>query len=126
MRKKKNVWIYCCMEPSEDVYLKLKRQRERLNDYAKEMGFCVVGFSSDVANGVGKARLGWKYLIQTVSEQPMDALLVHSLSQIHVDTCQALGILEQLKRKGVTVYSQLEGKLDFGFQSIIGRMEEIK
>lgn len=45
------------MEPSEDVYLQLKRQREQLIDYAKQMGSCVIGFSSDVANGVGKAHV---------------------------------------------------------------------
>lgn len=126
MSKKKSVWIYCRIDAPEDVHGMLKKQREQLIDYAEQMSFCVIGSSSDVANGVGKIRPGWEYFLQTVSEQPMDFLLVHSLSRIHWDTCQALSILEQLKRKGVTVYSPLEGKLDFAFQHIIGKMEEIK
>ena len=63
--------------------------------------------------------------LKTAPLQQVEVLLVHNLSRIHRDTCQALRILEQLQKMGIAVYSPLEGKLNFGFQRIIGRMEGI-
>lgn len=126
MHKKTKAWIYCRIDAPEDVHGMLKAQREQLMDYAEQMGLQVEGSSTDLANGNSQVRPGWEYFLKTVPLQQVDVLLVHNLSQIHQDTCQALKVLEQLQKMGVAVYSPLEGKLNFGFQRIIERMEGIQ
>lgn len=126
MPTRPKAWIYCSIDAPEDVHGMLKAQRNKLMDYAEQMEFQVEGESSDLANRIVQARPGWEYFLKTAPFQKVEVLLVHNLSRIHRDTCQALRILEQLQKMGIAVYSPLEGKLNFGFQHIIGRMEEIQ
>lgn len=125
MYKKSKAWIYCRIDAPEDVHGMLKAQRKQLMDYAEQMGFQVEGSSTDLAVGSSQIRPGWEYFLKTVPLRQVEVLLVYNLSRIHRDTCQALKILEQLQKMGIAVYSPLEGKLNFGFQRIIGRMEGI-
>lgn len=123
MKTKRKAWIYCRIDAPEDTHGMLKAQREQLMDYAEQMGFQVEGTSSDLAWGPGQVRPGWEYFLKTAPLRQAEVLLVHNLSRIHRDTCRALSVLAQLRKMGITVYSPLEGKLDFGFQHVIGRME---
>ena len=125
MYKKPKAWIYCRIDAPEDVHGMLKVQRKQLMDYAEQMGFQVEGSSADLEVRNRQLRPGWEYFLKTAPLQQVEILLVHNLSRIHRDTCQALRILEQLQNMGIAVYSPLEGKLNFGFQRIIGRMEGI-
>lgn len=126
MHKKTKAWIYCRIDAPEDVHGMLKLQRKQLMDYAEQMGLQVEGSSTDLANGNSQVRPGWEYFLKTAPLQQVEVLLVHNLSRIHRNTCQALGVLEQLQKMGIAVYSPLEGKLNFGFQHIVGRMEGIQ
>ena len=121
MHQEPKAWIYCRI----DVHGMLKVQRKQLMDYAEQMGFQVKGSSTDLAAGNSDILPGWEYFLKTAPLQQVEVLLVHNLSRIHRDTCQALRILEQLQKMGIAVYSPLERKLNFGFQRIIGRMEGI-
>lgn len=123
---KEKAWIYCRIDAPEDTHGMLKAQRKQLMDYAEQMGFQVEGASSDLASGLSQTRPGWEYFLKTAPLQQVEVLLVHNLSRIHRDTCRALGVLEQLQKMGITVYSPLEGKLDFGFRRVIGRMEDMQ
>lgn len=126
MFQKPRAWIYCSIDAPEDVHGMLKVQRKQLMDYAEQMGFQVEGSSSDLMNGNNQVPPGWDYFLKTAPLHQVEVLLVHNLSRIHRDTCQALRIVEQLEKMGIAVYSPLEGKLNFGFQHIIERMEGIQ
>ena len=126
MHQEPKAWIYCRIDAPEDVHGMLKVQRKQLMDYAEQMGFQVKGSSTDLAAGNSEVLPGWEYFLKTAPLQQVEVLLVHNLSRIYRDTCQALRILEQLQKMGIAVYSPLEGKLNFGFQRIIGRMEGIQ
>ena len=125
MHQEPKAWIYFRIDAPEDVHGMLKVQRKQLMDYAEQMGFQVKGSSTDLAAGNSDVLPGWEYFLKTAPLQQVEVLLVHNLSRIHRDTCHALRILEQLQKMGIEVYSPLEGKLYFGFQRIIRRMEGI-
>lgn len=46
---KKSAWNYCRIDAPEDIHGALKGQYERLETYAEQMGFTVVGSSQDAA-----------------------------------------------------------------------------
>ena len=122
MQTQQNAWIYCKIDAPEDTHGMLKSQRKQLMDYAEQMGFCVVGSSSDLLIETGQPRAGWEYFMRSAKEKNVNVLLIHSMSRIHRDTCQALAFLDYLDHMGITAYSPLEGKLDFSFRHIIGKM----
>ena len=45
MEKEKRVWIYCYIDAPEDTHGVLKGQHEKLDSYANQMCFTVVGSS---------------------------------------------------------------------------------
>ena len=48
----KSAWIYCRIDAPEDTHGALKGQYERLETYAAQMGFTVVGSSQDLGSGL--------------------------------------------------------------------------
>ena len=54
MQTQQNAWIYCKIDAPEDAHGMLKSQRKQLMDYAEQMGFCVVGSSSDLLIEIGQ------------------------------------------------------------------------
>lgn len=101
MHQEPKAWIYCRIDAPEDVHGMLKVQRKQLMDYAEQMGFQVKGSSTDLAAGNSDILPGWEYFLKTAPLQQVEVLLVHNLSRIHRDTCQALRILEQLQKMGM-------------------------
>ena len=49
---KKSAWNYCRIDAPEDIHGALKGQYERLETYAEQMGFSVVGSSQDLGSGL--------------------------------------------------------------------------
>ena len=116
---KKSAWIYCRIDAPEDTHGALKNQRKQLMDYADQMGFEVVGCSEDMASGLEFDRSGLKRFLDAAGNGGIDILIVHDLSRIGRDTCEAVRFLNRLEQMEVSVYSPLEGKLEFTMQNIL-------
>lgn len=124
MEQKKRAWVYCRIDAPEDTHGAIKEQRKLLMDYAEQMGFTVVGSSEDLSSGLDYERPGLKRFAKAVETNRADVLVIHDISRIGRDTCQTMNYLEQLRQKGVAVYSPLEGILDFSFQRVIRNIAE--
>lgn len=112
MDHEKRAWVYCRIDAPEDTHGTLKGQRQRLMDYAEQMGFTVVGSSADVGS-----ILGWPGLAlakQAAEEHKMDALLLSGLPCFGTVALNALPLLQAVEESGVAVYSPLQGKITIG------------
>ncbi len=119
MERTKRAWIYCYIDAPEDTHGVLKGQHEKLDSYASQMCFTVVGSSHDLGNGLTLNRPGLTELMEAAITGKMDALIIDSINRIGRDTNQVLGFLHKLNGYGVKVYSPLEGKINIEHQKLI-------
>jgi DNA invertase Pin-like site-specific DNA recombinase len=111
MHTKQKAWLYCRIDAPEDAHGALKQQKEKLDGYARQMGFEVVGASEDLGGGMDYDRAGLKDAMAAAKAGEVDSLIVHSVSRIGRDTAKTVDFLRQLKGCGVKVYSPLEGEI---------------
>lgn len=119
MDHKKRAWIYCRIDAPEDLHGALKGQRKQLMDYTEQMGFETVGSSEDMASGLDFDRPGLKRFMEIAKQGGANVLIVHDLSRIGRNVCEAIEYLNRLNQMGVEVYSPLEGRLEFTMQNIL-------
>lgn len=119
MEKAKRAWIYCRIDAPEDTRGVLKGQHEKLDSYANQMCFTVVGSSHDLGNGLTLNRPGLTELLEAAITGKMDALIIDSINRIGRDTKQVLGFLYKLNGYGVKVYSPLEGEINIEHQKLM-------
>lgn len=119
MENKNRAWIYCRIDAPEDSHGALKSQRKQLMDYADQMEFTIVGCSEDTASGLDFERNGLKRIMDAAGRGDMDILIIHDLSRIGRSICEALKYLNQLEQMSISVYSPLEGKLEFTMQNVL-------
>lgn len=117
MDTKRKAWLYCRIDAPEDSHGALKQQKEKLDGYARQMGFEVVGASDDLGSGLDYNRAGLKDAMAAAKEGEVDALIVHSVSRIGRNTAKTVDFLRQLNGCGVKVYSPLEGEISVGRQA---------
>lgn len=95
----KRIWVYARRPFSAE------ETQEQLNDLlnsAKERGWCVTGYSSDIAIKRHK-RPGYKEMMSHVRQKDVDLIYIPSMSEIsHRDRC-LFRFFEQLLRYGVGV-----------------------
>jgi DNA invertase Pin-like site-specific DNA recombinase len=111
MDTKQKAWLYCRIDAPEDMHGALKDQKEKLDGYARQMGFEVVGASEDLGSGLDFNRAGLKEAMATAQAGELNALIVHSASRIGRDTAKTIDFIRQLNDCGVKVYSPLEGEI---------------
>lgn len=114
---KQKAWLYCRIDAPEDTHGALKDQKEKLDGYARQMGFEVVGSSEDCGSGLNFERTGLKEVLNAAKAGKMDVLIVHSVSRIGRDITKTIDFIRQLNDCGVKVYSPLEGEITMGRQS---------
>ena len=119
MEKAKRAWIYCYIDAPEDTLGVLKGQHEKLDSYASQMCFTVVGSSHDLGNGFTLNRPGLTELLEAVIIGKMDVLIIDSINRIGRDAKQVLEFLHKLDGYGVKVYSPLEGKINIEHQKLM-------
>ena len=76
MGQGKRAWIYCAIDAPEDRNGALKSQFKQLIDYGEQMGFELVGSSSDVGTTPLWNRNGFRHFIEAVQKEQVDVLLI--------------------------------------------------
>ena len=69
MGQGKRAWIYCAIDAPEDRNGALKSQFKQLIDYGEQMGFELVGSSSDVGTTPLWNRNGFRHFIEAIQHQ---------------------------------------------------------
>lgn len=107
----KSAWIYCRIDAPEDTHGALKGQYERLETYAAQMGFAVIGFSQDLGSGLHFDRPGLQAVLKAAKAGSFQILLVDSVSRIGRDTTKAIELIQIIGDCGISIYSPMEGEI---------------
>lgn len=108
---KKSAWIYCRIDAPEDTHGALKGQYERLETYATQMGFAIVGFSQDLGSGLHFDRPGLQAVLESAKAGSFHILLVDSVSRIGRDTTKVISFIQTISDCGISIYSPMEGEI---------------
>lgn len=108
---KKSAWIYCRIDAPEDVHGTLKGQYERLETYAAQMDFTVIGSSQDLGSGLNFNRPGLQAVLEAAKAGSFQVLLVDSVSRIGRDTAKTIEFIQTISGCGISIYSPLEGEI---------------
>lgn len=107
----KSAWIYCRIDAPEDTHGALKGQYERLETYAAQMGFTVVGSSQDLGSGLNPDRPGLQAVLEAAKAGNFQVLLLDWLSRIGRNEATTKEFIKTLMFYDITVFSPLEGKI---------------
>ena len=111
--KQKKAWIYCrAAHNGPDSAEALASQRNRLETYAKEHGFEVVGTSSDIGSGLTMDRPGLLDFHAAAEDGNTDILLIHSLTRLDRDVDKVTKYWHLLRNLGVSVHTADCGEVD--------------
>ncbi len=108
---KKSAWIYCRIDAPEDTHGALKGQYERLEIYAAQIGFTVVGSSQDLGSGLNFDRPGLQTVLEAAKAGSFQVLLVDSVSRIGRDTAKTINFIQAISDCGISIYSPMEGEI---------------
>ena len=123
--EQKKAWIYCRVAHNgPDSAEILERQRHRLESYAKEHGFEIVGVSSDIGCGLTMDRPGLLDFHAVAEDGDTDILLIHSLTRLGRDTDKVTKYWHLLRDLGVSVHTADCGEVDLSLDTMLRRMIE--
>ena len=108
---KESAWIHCRIDAPEDTHGALKGQYERLETYAEQMGFTVVGSSQDLGSGLNFNRPGLQAVLEAAKAGSFQVLLVDSVSRIGRDMAKTVNFTQTINDCGISIYSPLEGEI---------------
>lgn len=108
---KKSTWIYCRIDAPEDAHGALKGQYERLETYAAQLGFSVVGSSQDLGSGLNFDRPGLQAVLEAAKAGSFQVLLVDSVSRIGRDVAKTISFIQTISGCGISIYSPMEGEI---------------
>ena len=114
MGQGKRAWIYCAIDAPEDRNGALKSQFKQLIDYGEQMGFELVGSSSDVGTTPLWNRNGFRHFIEAVQREQVDVLLIVNRGRLSRSSMQLARFQILQESYDVDAYSPLEGKIEFG------------
>ena len=107
----KSAWIYCSINAPEDTHGILKGQYERLETYASQMGFIVVGSSQDLGSSLHLNRPGLQSVLEAAKNESFQVLLVDSVNRIGLDMSKTVSFVQTINRCGISIYSPIEGEI---------------
>lgn len=108
---RKSAWIYCRIDAPEDTHGALKGQYERLEIYAAQMGFTVVGSSQDLGSSLNFDRPGLQTVLEAAKAGSFQILLVDSVSRIGRDMSKTIEFMNTVMDCGVSIYSPMEAEI---------------
>ena len=107
----KSAWIYCRIDAPEDTHGALKGQYERLETYAAQMGFTVVGSSQDLGGGLHFYRPGLQAILEAAKAGSFQVVLVDSVSRIGRNMAKTTEFIQTISDCGISIYSPMEGEI---------------
>ena len=123
--EQKKAWIYCRVAHNGPDSVKLlEEKRHRLEAYAKENGFEIVGCSSDIGSGLTMDRPGLLDFHAAAEDGDTDILLIHSLTRLGCDTDKVTKYWNLLRDLGVSVHTADCGEVDLRLDTMLRRMIE--
>lgn len=125
----KKAWIYCRVAHNwPDSAGALAAQRNRLESYAKEHDFEIVGISSDIASGLTfENRPGLLDFHAAAEDGDTDILLIHSLTRLGRDADKVTKYWNLLRDLGVSVHTVDCGEVDLSLDTILwGMIEDMR
>lgn len=108
MGQGKRAWIYCAIDAPEDRNGALKSQFKQLIDYGEQMGFELVGSSSDVGTTPLWNRNGFRHFIEAVQKEQVDVLLIVNRGRLSRSSMQLARFQIFQENYDVDAYSPLE------------------
>ena len=105
MNEKQKAWVYTRIDAPEDRYGSLKRQDQKLTEYASRMGWEVVGHSQDIGSCRDMNRLGLQALTDAVSQGGVNILVVSGPDRLSRNAKDIIVYAEFLQNFGVEAYS---------------------
>ena len=126
--EQKRAWIYCRVAHNgPDSAEVLNGQRLRLESYAKEHGFEVVGSSSDIGSGLTMDRPGLLNFHTAAENGTVDVLLILKLSRLGRDVDKVTKYWHLLRDLGVSVHAADCGEIDLSLDTMLrGMVEEMR
>ena len=126
--EQKKVWIYCRVAHNgPDSAAVLAAQRNRLEAYAKEHDFEIVGTSSDIGSGLTMDRPGLLDFHTAAEDGKVDVLLIHSLTRLGRDTDKVTKYWHLLRDLGVSIHTADCGEVDLSLDTLLrGMFEDMK
>ncbi len=119
----KRAWLYCRVAHNGlDSAEVLDGQRFRLENYAREHGFEIVGYSSDIGSGLTLDRPGLLAFHAAVEDGAVDVLLVLKLSRLGRDADKVAKYWHLLRDLGVSVQTTDCGEVDLSLDTMLHRM----
>ena len=127
--EQKKVWIYCRVAHNgPDSAEVLEAQRNRLESYAEEHDFEIVGVSSDIASGLTfENRPGLLDFHAAAEDGDTDILLIHSLTRLGRDVDKVTKYWHLLRDLGVSVHIADCGEVDLSLDTMLrGMIEDMR
>lgn len=111
MSEKKKVWVYSRIDAPEDQYGSLKRQDQKLTEYASRMGWEVVGHSQDTGSYRDMNRPGLQALTDAVSQGCVNILVMSGPDRVSRNAKDIIAYAQFLQSFGVEAYSPEQGRI---------------
>ena len=126
--EEKRAWIYCRVAHNgPDSAEVLNGQRLRLESYAKDHGFEIVGFSSDIGSGLTMDRPGLLDFHAAAEDGTVDVLLILKLSRLGRDVDKVTKYWHLLRDLGGSVHAADCGEIDLSLGTMLrGMVEEMR
>lgn len=109
MENRKRAWAYSSIDAPEDEKDTLKRQRLQLYTYAEQMGFEVIGSSSDTGLNPLWERIGFRRFVDAAARGSVDILLISSQRCLTHSSMQIARLQALAEECALQVYSPLTG-----------------
>lgn len=107
----KSAWIYCRIDAPEDTHGALKGQYEKLETYAAQMSFDIVGSSQDLGSGLNLDCSGLQAVLEAAKAGSFQVLLLDSVSRIGRDMTKTINLIQTISGCNVSIYSPIEGEI---------------
>ena len=124
--EQKKAWIYCRVAHNgPDSAEALAAQRNRLETYAKEHGFEIVGVSSDIASGLTfENRPGLLEFHAEAVDGDVDILLLCDLARLGRDLDRNLQYWYLLRDLDVSIHTANSGEVDLSVAAMLRKILE--
>ncbi len=124
----KRAWLYCRVAHNgPDSAEVLDGQRLRLENYAREHGFEIVGVSSDIESGLTLDRPGLLDFHAAAEDGKVDVLLILKLSRLGRDVDKVAKYWHLLRNLGVSIHTADCGEIDLSLDTTLrGIIEEMR